>query len=220
MLNAVHKRFWQKAVEALPPLARSYALRTYTFKESRYWLSEDEPLGIGLDLAIFIGESRCSSGPFVQELTENVRSSLAREALGRGLIQPVRKSSASEVAPGLTEKLIASCKTTIERDTAYLYLKRWVISEDTKWWKIGITNNIERRETEQNVLPVPAELLACIKCTNMPEAKQLEKAMHWVLKKEMIQGANNRELFILTEPQEDAVIAAFSQLNKREEASF
>ena len=37
----------------------------------------------------------------------------------------------------------------------FLYLKKWEVA-NKKWIKIGITNDPSRRDTEQNVLPVPA----------------------------------------------------------------
>jgi hypothetical protein len=44
----------------------------------------------------------------------------------------------------------------------FIYLKRWTMPDVTCWFKIGITNNPDRRETEQNVLPVAAESIVCV----------------------------------------------------------
>jgi hypothetical protein len=51
---------------------------------------------------------------------------------------------------------------TAPQAVGYVYLKRWTMPNDSCWYKVGITNNPDRRETEQNVLPVASETIACV----------------------------------------------------------
>ena len=97
-------------------------------------------------------------------------------------------------------------------EKGYLYFKCWVLPDDSKWYKIGITNNPSRREAEQNVLPVPAHTLHIIALASTDHARHAEGAFHNVLDHEQIKGAGNRELFSLKPKQVQAVIAAMKQL--------
>ena len=84
----------------------------------------------------------------------------------------------------------------IEEEDTYIYLKRWIVG-GKKWIKLGITNNPDRRDSEQNVLPVPAELMKLAKMPNRKTAEKIEKELleHYLSKK--IKGANNKELLEL-----------------------
>ena len=89
----------------------------------------------------------------------------------------------------------------------FLYFKCWVLPDDSRWYKVGITNDLKRRDSEQNVLPVAAETIASKGFPNIEEAGAVEKAFHRVLAERRIVGANNRELFHL-KPAEVAALKA------------
>jgi hypothetical protein len=91
------------------------------------------------------------------------------------------------------------------RPVGFVYFKRWTMPDGTCWFKVGITNNPDRRETEQNVLPVPAESIACIDVGSMDRARVIEAAIHKVLEEQRIMDSNNRELFNLSNRQALAV---------------
>ena len=62
----------------------------------------------------------------------------------------------------------------------YLYIKTWKISGQTQWFKIGITNDLDRRDYEQNVLPVAAKTLATAKVASMEHARSIEKSIPYL----------------------------------------
>ena len=74
--------------------------------------------------------------------------------------------------------------------------------------KIGITNNLNRRDVEQNVLPVPAVTLKLMEVQSMDQAAAIERALHQQLTDWKVTGAGNRELFHLDDAQLAALIAA------------
>jgi hypothetical protein len=86
------------------------------------------------------------------------------------------------------------------------------MSDGSCWFKVGITNNPDRRETEQNVLPVAAETIACVDVGSMDRARAIEAAIHQVLEEQRITDANNRELFHLSAQQASAVKAVLERL--------
>ena len=88
----------------------------------------------------------------------------------------------------------------------YVYLKRWSLPGGTAWHKVGITNSPLRRDAEQNVLPVPAETLACVNVGDREKAFAVETAIRRMLINQNITGADNRELFYLAEEQVAAVL--------------
>lgn len=94
----------------------------------------------------------------------------------------------------------------------YIYFKVWAMPDGTCWYKIGITNNPERREIEQNVLPVAAVTISCIDVGSMDRARAIEGVIHRVLDEQRITNANNRELFHLSVQQADAVEAVLERL--------
>lgn len=93
----------------------------------------------------------------------------------------------------------------------YLYLKKWSIDDHT-WFKIGVTNSPNRRDSEQNVLPVPAETLYLVRMDTMDHARAAEKAFHKVLESRRIRGAKNKELFKLSGPDYKSVMIVFGEL--------
>jgi hypothetical protein len=80
------------------------------------------------------------------------------------------------------------------------------------WFKVGITNNPDRRDTEQNVLPVAAETIVCVDVGSMDRARAIENVIHQVLEEQRIKDANNREVFHLSAQQASAVKAVLLRL--------
>lgn len=216
-LFEIDKNCWRRAIEALPAAARNYVLSTYTFKSSTYWFSDDQPSGIGIDLRLYIGKHRYESGLYVNEIKCNLRNFLKFKAKkyragkfhGENRMECIIEN---DIDKELLEALMAACRSAKTVDPGFIYFKRWTVSENIRWWKVGITSSMDRRETEQNVLPVPEELMASVECANLSEARSFEKAIHWVLRNKRIHMAQNRELFTLTEQEENAVLAAFELL--------
>jgi len=94
----------------------------------------------------------------------------------------------------------------------FVYLKRWTMPDGSCWFKVGITNNPDRRDTEQNVLPVAAETIVCVDVGSMDRARAIEVVIHQVLEEQRIKDANNRELFHLSAQQASAVKAVLKRL--------
>lgn len=101
----------------------------------------------------------------------------------------------------------------VTHGTNYIYLRRWVMPDGTIWFKIGITNNPARRESEQNVLPVPMETITCVDVGSSERARALEAAVHQVLDARRITGANNRELFHMTDAQVATIKGVIEKLS-------
>lgn len=99
-------------------------------------------------------------------------------------------------------------------EKGYVYFKCWVMPDNTKWYKVGYTNNPARRDYEQNVLPVAAKTLCTSVFSSLDRAKLAETAMHNVLDRFKIHGAGNRELFELKPKHVQAVIAAMKAINE------
>lgn len=97
--------------------------------------------------------------------------------------------------------------------SGFLYFKRWTMPDGSAWYKVGITNDPNRRDAEQNVLPVAADTLACIDVGGMERARNIERAIHSTLDAQRITDANNREIFHLTDPQVAAVLGVLSHIN-------
>ena len=116
----------------------------------------------------------------------------------------------------LADKLVSSTQRLLhhqaKNSAGYLYFKVWVMPDNSRWYKIGITNNLKRREYEQNVLPVPAETLETARFHSIEHAKIAEDAFLKTLSKYRIRGANNREIFDLKPEHVQAVIGAMKAL--------
>jgi hypothetical protein len=109
---------------------------------------------------------------------------------------------------GYDENLASVLMATLSSLTptaGFVYFKRWSMPDGSCWFKVGITNNPERRETEQNVLPVAAETIVCVDVKSMDRARAVEAVIHNVLVEHRITDANNRELFHLSDQQALAV---------------
>ncbi len=119
-----------------------------------------------------------------------------------------------EADTSLATTLINNTQKALSNCSGYLYFKCWKVSSKDYWFKIGITNDLKRRDVEQNVLPVKAETIAYTKFNSMEEAGAAEKAFHSCLKKYKVKGASNRELFNLPPSKVAAIIAAMKALKK------
>jgi hypothetical protein len=100
--------------------------------------------------------------------------------------------------------------SNIESPTGYIYLKRWNYKDESWWYKLGITTNPKRRDSEQNVLPVPAETLFCYDVGSIDRARTMESIIKRVLDSHKIRGSQNRELFHLSEEQVSALMTVMN----------
>lgn len=106
----------------------------------------------------------------------------------------------------LVRNLVDRTKEYTSKNEAYLYFKCWSLKDGTKWYKLGVTVDLERREREQNVLPVPAQTLEQVSFINQDAAYAAEKAFLQVLEEFRIKDSNNRELMELNPIQVKSVI--------------
>ena len=106
----------------------------------------------------------------------------------------------------LVRSLVDLTKQYISENEAYLYFKCWSLKDGTKWYKLGVTVDLERREREQNVLPVPSQTLEQVSFDSQDAAYAAEKAFLQVLEEFKIKDANNRELMELNPIQVRSVI--------------
>ena len=96
----------------------------------------------------------------------------------------------------------------------FLYLKKWEVG-GKNWIKLGITNDPNRRDSEQNVLPVPSQLLKIISMPDRKIAEKIEKELLEVYFAKRINGANNRELFELNEEDIENLMQTMNSLDKK-----
>ena len=151
----------------------------------------------------------------IEDIDERISQLEAEERQAAEVLARSKKASMqfSGVAEdkGLAGALWHALDTT-PPTVGYVYLKRWTMPDGSCWFKVGITNNPDRRETEQNVLPVAAETIACVDVGSMDRARAIEAAIHQVLEEQRITDANNRELFHLSAQQASAVKAVLERL--------
>ncbi len=114
----------------------------------------------------------------------------------------------------LFDKLENSIKEALNIKAGYLYFKKWDLPETT-WYKIGKTNNPDRRDSEQNVLPVPAQTLYLLKLGSMEQASSVERAILKTLGDRRIIGAKNKELFKLGLSDYKAIVKALKNLSEK-----
>lgn len=112
------------------------------------------------------------------------------------------------------EKLEEAIEKALKISPGYLYFKQWSLPDAT-WFKVGITNCPERRDSEQNVLPVPAQTLYLVRLDSMEHARSVEKAIHAVLSPRRVVGAKNKEIFQLSGSDCKAVLVALRNLSDR-----
>jgi len=116
----------------------------------------------------------------------------------------------------LTEgQLFSSVKEAFDREPsrAYIYFKRWKI-KDVIWFKIGRTNSLERRDKEQNVLPVPSETIKEVELISMEKAIAIESALDIALRGKKIRGAKNKELYQLSGTDYKLVMRCLNMIEK------
>jgi hypothetical protein len=151
----------------------------------------------------------------IEDLEERV---IQLESEEKQKVEAVRRSrqAAEQFAQGgQDEKLAGALWHALETTPptiGFIYLKRWMMPDNSCWYKVGITNNPDRRETEQNVLPVSAETIVCVDVGSMDRARAIESVIHQILEERRIKDANNRELFHLSIQQASAVKAVLERL--------
>ena len=145
-----------------------------------------------------------------EELVDAERS--AKQA-SRRASQMAKGSEALEHDPYLTEKLDLALKSAQEAD-GYVYFKKWELNKDTCWYKVGITSDPSRRDSEQNVMPIPVQTICCIRVSSMEKAKLIEATVHDLLSDRRIKGAGNRELFELSNKQACSIRRALVNLRQ------
>lgn len=114
----------------------------------------------------------------------------------------------------ILERLEEEIERSLQLKPGYLYLKQWSLPETT-WFKIGITNSPSRRDSEQNVLPVPAQTVYLVRLDSMEHARATEKAFHKILGGKRIEGAMNKEIFQLSPRDYRSVVMAMKGLAER-----
>lgn len=143
--------------------------------------------------------------------SEDERREDKRRYLDEAMKQNVYTSKYDPVDPSLLSSLVNGIRG-MESAKGYVYLKRWRMGDGTTWYKIGITGNPQRRENEQNVIPVPAETIALVELASMWQARNVERTFLEKLQHLKIRGAGNRELFHLDSRQLGALMHAFEHL--------
>lgn len=143
-----------------------------------------------------------------EELFQDEKASLQAS---QRMTQIATQLEALEQDPHLTARLEIALKSVEER-AGYVYFKKWQLNAESCWYKIGITSDPSRRESEQNVLPVPPQTLCCVRVANMEKARLIEAIVHDLLSDYQIKGAGNRELFELSAKQEASVRWALERL--------
>jgi hypothetical protein len=167
------------------------------------------------DQLAYFGQGRCSGklkklGIVMAELRQHklrleaaaVKSAVSSKETLEGLPRE------SIVDRSLAASLLAGIANARDNTSGFVYLKQWRLPDGTRWLKIGITNNPARRDSELNVLPVPAVTLKLIELQSMQQAAAVEKSIHTVLDQYRVRNACNRELFSLSDAQLDALILA------------
>jgi hypothetical protein len=180
---------------------------------SRKKHSEHDKVGEVSQGRIVLTRSQSEALEVNLRLCDQCLKEVSEREQGRGGIAPFLKrqtgtEDASHADNDLLESLIAGIGEG-SNSKGYVYLKRWCMGDGRSWYKIGITNNPERRDAEQNVLPVPAETIACIEVESIERARSIEARIHRSLAPYRIREAKNRELFHLTPSQLSALEQAF-----------
>lgn len=151
----------------------------------------------------------------IEDLEERVDELKLKERLESDARQRSSQAAREFARAGQDEKLAGAlwhALSTTPPTVGFIYLKRWAMPDGSCWYKIGVSNNPDRRETEQNVLPVAAESIICVDVGSMDRARAIEAVIHQVLDEQRITNANNRELFHLTSRQASAVKAVLERL--------
>ena len=129
----------------------------------------------------------------------------------RLLVLGVDASRVSKFAALIIERALEAQS----RQDCYIYLKMWDVGGGKTWYKVGITNDLSRRDREQNVLPVPAATLLAIKVASEQSAKAIERSIHDSLSQFRVLGAQNKELFELESSVLTDLISAMKVLGQQ-----
>jgi len=151
----------------------------------------------------------------IEDLKERLVQLESEERQKAEALRRSREAAEQFVQVSQDEKLAGALWHALETappTLGFIYLKCWKMPDDSCWYKVGITNNPDRRETEQNVLPVAAETIVCVDVGSMDRARAIESVIHQVLEERRIKDANNRELFHLSTQQASAVKAVLEKL--------
>jgi hypothetical protein len=137
----------------------------------------------------------------------------ARERRSKSRMLHAQRLGICESAdPDLTVRLADAAREAIadslSETSGFLYFKAWIMPDGHRWYKIGITSDLQRRGAEQNVLPVPPVTLYKLQFRHIYHARAAEQAFHTELTRMRIRGAKNRELFSLSPQQVASVIEA------------
>jgi len=148
------------------------------------------------------------------ELRQHIQRLKAKEKAmvleGKKALKAQKTSLPNNADKIFASNLIAAIEDARNQTGGYVYLKQWTLADGTRWFKVGITNNPNRRDTEQNVLPVPAVTLRLMETQSMDQAAAIEKAIHQQLVAQKVKGAGNRELFHLNDAQLSALMVSMS----------
>jgi hypothetical protein len=151
----------------------------------------------------------------IEDLEERVAQLEGDKRQKAAALQRARQAAKQFARVGHDQKLAGAlwhALDTTPPTVGFVYLKRWTMPDGSCWYKVGITNNPNRREIEQNVLPVAAESIACVDVGSMDRARAIEAVIHQVLVDQRITDASNRELFLLNAQQAHAVKAVLERL--------
>jgi hypothetical protein len=151
----------------------------------------------------------------IEDLEERVDELKAEDKLKSEARRRSKQAVKYFVQAGQDEKLAAALWHALDNTpptAGFVYFKRWTMPDGSCWYKVGVSNNPDRREAEQNVLPVAAESIACVDVGSMDRARAIEAIIHQVLVEQRIMDANNRELFHLSIQQASAVKAVLERL--------
>ena len=203
-------------------------------QKNKIWKEQIEPMRKGLQeifkyekLSNELGLPKNATRKEVDDLLleikkEKRRDKAAEKARAKALeekrIEAKRVSLGlnAEADPELAEKLFKSAEQGLQAESinsaGYLYFKVWVLPDGSKWYKIGITNDLRRRDAEQNVLPVPATTLQSTRFFNIEHARIVEKKFLETLSSYRIKGANNKELLSLKPEQVQAIVGAMKAI--------
>ena len=127
--------------------------------------------------------------------------------------KPVAPKPPNPANTPLAQSAVKTINKELTTVRGYVYFKEWNLNGHL-WYKIGVTNNPKRRDSEQNVLPVAPKTLALLRVSSIEVAKEIEKSLHKLLESERVKGAQNREIFELKEGQAESIQAALKSFER------
>lgn len=156
------------------------------------------------------------SGKLPDLQNELIRLKLLEKEYDHSTVSLGERVTGSSAKITLTKnQLFSSVKEAFNREPshAYIYFKRWKI-KDVIWFKIGRTNSLDRRDKEQNVLPVPSETIKEVELISMEKAIAIESALGNALRGKKIRGAKNNELYQLSGTDYKLVMRCLNMVEK------